>query len=605
MFIIVQEVITFNRSINLTMESTELEETTTAVQKNDEKNENLYDNIIKRLEPLSAIKFAAYRVACKLRILQKYLKLTYVDYNILVRAFNTHQLHFGVETSIITFENARKVLTAIYQLISSYHFNESTMDEIIDTLLRLLCEILHIKMDEDFDLNAFKIILFALSNAKLPEKYRCMYKNIIDYFSNRKKNRFIKGFFRQITSPNVIASQGKLTELFEILLKLPNHFDNVDSFHPDNIPGCVQSCLDHTHDGIIREDIFVNWMGREPQTLVWLPTLHRLIATETVRHEAQCDTCKAYPVIGMRYRCLRCFNYDLCQTCFFTGDHAKRHDGSHPIEEYCKQVTPFEDLKAFLEFVKLKVGKRELRRKERYLTIERSKSFSDTQVSSSVNSSSQLMTNGHHSLNRQEQSTKKTQLQEIYRTFPNNESNGTSLPIITHENNEQKIPLIGYDNVEIEKEKKKISLPLKQKLTDDEPLLEKDQSLSPIKSKKSTIQDNNYVNVKQKNISSSKRTQLPDDDVPILMPKQHVPIKKSLLLKQHTVELVHSEHYQLPPNEQIDDDDSYQPPLPPKQRNQNNTSRALVYDFIGSELQELRVALAQFDGNSSSKVINK
>ena len=56
-------------------------------------------------------------------------------------------------------------------------------------------------------------------------------------------------------------------------------------------------------------------MNREPQTLVWLPTLHRLVATETgiyrndlifrnsfvpVRHEAQCNTCKAYPVIGMR-----------------------------------------------------------------------------------------------------------------------------------------------------------------------------------------------------------------------------------------------------------------------------------------------------------------
>lgn len=69
--------------------------------------------------------------------------VTYVDYNILVRAFNTHQLHFGVETTTITYENARKVLTAIYQLISSYHFNELSMDEIIDTLLKFLCEILH------------------------------------------------------------------------------------------------------------------------------------------------------------------------------------------------------------------------------------------------------------------------------------------------------------------------------------------------------------------------------------------------------------------------------------------------------------------------------
>jgi len=31
-----------------------------------------------------------------------------------------------------------------------------------------------------------------------------------------------KGFFRQITSPNIIASQVKLTELFEILLKVGN-----------------------------------------------------------------------------------------------------------------------------------------------------------------------------------------------------------------------------------------------------------------------------------------------------------------------------------------------------------------------------------------------
>ncbi len=70
--------------------------------------------------------------------------VTYVDYNILVRVFNIHQLQFGVETSIITYDDARKVLIAIYQLISSYHFNESTMDEIIDTLLRFIYEILHV-----------------------------------------------------------------------------------------------------------------------------------------------------------------------------------------------------------------------------------------------------------------------------------------------------------------------------------------------------------------------------------------------------------------------------------------------------------------------------
>jgi len=260
---------------------------------------------------------------------------------------------------------------------------------------------------------------------------------------------------------------------------------------------------------------------------------------------------------------------------FFTGDHAKKHDGTHPIEEYCKQVTPFEDLKAFLEFVKLKVGKRELRRKERYLTIDRSKSFSDTPADSSINSSSQLVTNGHHSLNRQEQSNKKALLQEIYRPIPKTDTNVTSPSNPTHENHDQTTPLTGYDNVPLAPEKKKLSLPIKKILTKDQPLLE------------------NYVNIEQKKISSPKQTQIPDDNAPILLPKQHAPIKKSLLNKQN--ELGHSEHYQLPPN---DDDDDYQPPLPPKQR--HNTSRAMVYDFIGSELQELRVALAQFHGNSST-----
>jgi len=83
----------------------------------------------------------------------------------------------------------------------------------------------------------------------------------------------------------------------------------------------------------------------------------------------------------------------------------------------------------------------------------------------------------------------------------------------------------------------------------------------------------------------------------MLMPKQHKPTKKVSGNKQPV------EHYQSPPNENNEDEnDDYRPPLPPKQRQQNNTSRALVYDFIGSELQELRATLAQFDGTSSSKL---
>ena len=69
--------------------------------------------------------------------------MTFVDYNILVRVFNTHQLSFGVEIESISIDDARNVLKAIYELISAYHFNESTIDETVETLLKYLSEILY------------------------------------------------------------------------------------------------------------------------------------------------------------------------------------------------------------------------------------------------------------------------------------------------------------------------------------------------------------------------------------------------------------------------------------------------------------------------------
>ena len=159
-----------------------------------------------------------------------------------------------------------------------------------------------------------------------------------------------------------------------------------------------------------------------------------------------------------------------------------------------------------------------------------------------------METNGHHSLNRQEQTSLKTPKAEI-------EEISSSV--------ERKIP------------------------PPDE--------TKQIKSKKIT-----YTQIEQKKITSPKKAELPEDDAPMLLPKQHKPMKKSSVTQQRTEELVQAEHYQLPPKNEDDDDDDYRPPLPPKQRHQNNTSRALVYDFIGSELQELRATLAQFDANASS-----
>lgn len=45
---------------------------------------------------------------------------------------------------------------------------------------------------------------------------------------------------------------------------------------------------------------FVDWMRLEPQSMVWLPVLHRLAAAETAKHQAKCNICKDFPIIGFR-----------------------------------------------------------------------------------------------------------------------------------------------------------------------------------------------------------------------------------------------------------------------------------------------------------------
>ena len=46
---------------------------------------------------------------------------------------------------------------------------------------------------------------------------------------------------------------------------------------------------------------FVDWMKMEPQSMVWLPVMHRFAAAETARHQAKCSVCKESPITGFKY----------------------------------------------------------------------------------------------------------------------------------------------------------------------------------------------------------------------------------------------------------------------------------------------------------------
>lgn len=45
-----------------------------------------------------------------------------------------------------------------------------------------------------------------------------------------------------------------------------------------------------------------------------------------------CDSCRKNNFMGLRYKCLVCFDYDLCSTCYEAGLTSSRHTVDHPMQ---------------------------------------------------------------------------------------------------------------------------------------------------------------------------------------------------------------------------------------------------------------------------------
>ena len=139
--------------------------------------------------------------------------------------------------------------------------------------------------------------------------------------------------------------------------------------------------------------------------MVWLPVLHRLVAAESARHNTKCNACSVHPIVGFRYHCLKCFSFDLCHNCFFTGAGtdsntgkiAKGHKAEHPMQEYCTSTGTSANLKIFGKSLTNSFRRKKYFRKKQqklsYLPIQ-SVTEGDLVVSMSANSVSPNLSMG-------------------------------------------------------------------------------------------------------------------------------------------------------------------------------------------------------------------
>lgn len=98
------------------------------------------------------------------------------------------------------------------------------------------------------------------------------------------------------------VDQKKLALLLYDCIQLPKLLGEVAAFGGTNIEPSVRSCFQRCnfpHEVTLQQ--FLDWLKREPQSIVWLPVMHRVAAAETSKHQAKCNVCKMFPIIGFRY----------------------------------------------------------------------------------------------------------------------------------------------------------------------------------------------------------------------------------------------------------------------------------------------------------------
>ncbi|NXO50240.1 DMD protein, partial [Aramus guarauna] len=226
-------------------------------------------------------------------------------------------------------------LTTIYDRLEQEHNNLVNVPLCVDMCLNWLLNVYDTGRTGRIRVLSFKTGVVSLCKAHLEDKYRYL--------------------FKQVASSTGFCDQRRLGLLLHDSIQIPRQLGEVASFGGSNIEPSVRSCFQFANNKPeIEAALFLDWMRLEPQSMVWLPVLHRVAAAETAKHQAKCNICKECPIIGFRYRSLKHFNYDICQSCFFSGRVAKGHKMHYPMVEYCTPTTSGEDVRDFAKVLKNK-----------------------------------------------------------------------------------------------------------------------------------------------------------------------------------------------------------------------------------------------------------
>ncbi|KAG8133569.1 hypothetical protein E2320_011340, partial [Naja naja] len=152
----------------------------------------------------------------------------------------------------------------------------------------------------------------------------------------------LRYIFSMISDTSGVMVYGKYDMFLREVLKLPTAVFEGPSF--GYTEQSAKSCFAQQKKVTLNAFLDTLMSDPPPQCLVWLPLLHRLANVENVFHPVECSYCHSESMMGFRYRCQQCHNYQLCQDCFWRGHASGSHSNQHQMKEYTSWKSPAKKL---------------------------------------------------------------------------------------------------------------------------------------------------------------------------------------------------------------------------------------------------------------------
>lgn len=221
-----------------------------------------------------------------------------------------------------------------------------------DLALNLLLSIFDPSRDGNIPLICIKTGLVALCGAQLEEKYRYL--------------------FTAASGASKSLNQADLKKLVYSWTQIPHLLGEAQAFGGLDPDATVKSAFEYrsaylaflhtfygtgvhinfsTSNSNIQMPDFLKWASLEPQSIVWLPVMHRLISAQNSQHNVRCVCCKQEGFNGFRYRSLKRFNHDLCHQCFLYGRASEQKLVQYPLVEYYNQTGRGENMRDMVRLI--------------------------------------------------------------------------------------------------------------------------------------------------------------------------------------------------------------------------------------------------------------